>query len=59
MCGVRDCRLRRGLLFSGLMEALVRCDGQRLGVNKGTDWDSGLAQDTEYLTNAKIAVSVR
>ena len=46
MCGVRDCRLR---------EALVRWT-EHLGVNKGTDWDSGLAQNIEHLAHAKIAV---
>lgn len=29
---------------------------ERLGVNKSTDWDSGLAQDIEHLAHAKIAV---
>jgi hypothetical protein len=29
---------------------------ERFGVNKGTDWDSGLAQNTEQLAHAKIAV---
>lgn len=31
-------------------------DGQIVCVNKGTDWDSDLAQDTEHLAHAKIAV---
>ena len=29
---------------------------ERFCVNKGTDWDSGLAQNTEQLAHAKIAV---
>ena len=41
--------------------AVFEVDGmrwtERLGVNNGTDWDSGLAQDIERLVHAKIAVS--
>jgi hypothetical protein len=55
VCGVRDCRLRRGLLFSRLMGGVGAMDSV-FGVNKGTDWDSGLAQNTEQLAHAKIAV---